>query len=236
MADVQMACPLTRLVPRARSHSVQDTSSNRASPNPPPETFPPLPTSTLATTTADMAVSQEKISVHSLAGMLKSKHPWKLLNSHLATFPSNPKYIQLTPPSRPQKHLRRRHPRLPQLPLLQAIPHLNRHPPGTWLLGLLNLRRNLLLGLQARLRQHKILHRGRSRHLHTTKRRPHILDLGRRERHHLYRHQFRWRQDPDSVENGETCTNLQFDGYGMEEGREGREGREHQEAFYAVVR
>merc|ERR1712098_331105 len=56
---------------------------------------------------------------------------------------------------RPQKHLRRRHPRLPQLPLLQAIPHLNRHPPGTWLLGLLNLRRNLLLGLQARLRQHK---------------------------------------------------------------------------------
>merc|ERR1712230_59735 len=79
---------------------------------------------------------------------------------------------------RPQKHLRRRHPRLPQLPLLQAIPHLNRHPPGTWLLGLLNLRRNLLLGLQARLRQHKILHRGRSRHLHTTKRRPHILDWG----------------------------------------------------------
>jgi len=37
--------------------------------NPPPETFPPLPTSTLATTTADMAVSQEKISVHSLADL-----------------------------------------------------------------------------------------------------------------------------------------------------------------------
>merc|ERR1711977_491928 len=33
------------------------------------ETFPPLPTSTMGTTTADMAVSQKKISVHSLADL-----------------------------------------------------------------------------------------------------------------------------------------------------------------------
>merc|ERR1711939_65250 len=167
------------------------------------ETFPPLPTSTLATTTADMAVSQEKISVHSLADLKNTSDD------------AIPAYLNSL--SFKQSHT------LTDTRLALGY--------SAFLICAATL-----LGLQARLRQHKILHRGRSRHLHTTKRRPHILDLGRRERHHLYRHQFRWRQDPDSVENGETCTNLQFDGYGMEEGREGREGREHQEAFYAVVR
>ena len=78
---------------------------------------------------------------------------------------------------RPQKHLRRCHPSLPQLSQIQTIPHSHRYPSSSRLHCFYNLRRNLLLGLQARLRQYKILHGNRSSNLYHPQRSPYLLDL-----------------------------------------------------------
>lgn len=130
-------------------------------------------------------ISQTKSTQTLLQICLKSKLELLITNTSILT------------PSRPQKYLRRRHPRLPQLPLLQTIPHPYRHTPSSRLLCLRNLRRNFLLGLQAWVRIHKAVHRNRSCHLHTPKRFPDLLDLGRRERNRLHRHQCHRRQNPD---------------------------------------
>lgn len=118
----------------------------------------------------DMADPNTKITVHSLSGTLftipipTSPKPLHHHNSPIQLSPPQAppvKTTQLTPSRRPQKHLRRRNPQLPELPLLQAIAHPRRRAPRARLLRLRHLRRLLLLGLQARLRGYEVLLRGR---------------------------------------------------------------------------
>jgi hypothetical protein len=104
---VEVALALARLAPRA----VQDTFPQ---PSPRDLKLNFHLTLFLCTTTANMAVSTEKISVHSMAGKLDS------LYQPNSRFPNS----KLTLHSRrSKKHLRRRHPSLPQLPQIHPIPH-----------------------------------------------------------------------------------------------------------------
>jgi hypothetical protein len=97
--DVGEASALARLDPRA----VQDTF-----PQPSPRDLKLHLTLFLPhATTANMAVSTEKISVHSMAG--KFSHPPTPIPTPL--FPQKPETDCIL--HRPKKHLRRRHPRVP---------------------------------------------------------------------------------------------------------------------------
>lgn len=105
-----------------------------------------------------------------------------------------PPHPNLTPPpqSRPKKHNRRRHPQLPQLPLLPPIPHPLRRPPHPRLPRPPHRRRLLRLGLQARLRSDETPDRRGRRPLRRAQHRSHRVDLPRRARRRLRRNLPRW--------------------------------------------
>lgn len=137
-------------------------------PPPTPQLHPQPPILTMS--------QQEKISVYNLAGKPPPPHPL-------------PPHPNLTPPpqSRPKKHNRRRHPQLPQLPLLPPIPHPLRRSPHPRLPRPPHRRRLLRLGLQARLRSDETPDRRGRRPLRRAQHRSHRVDLPRRARRRLRR-------------------------------------------------
>lgn len=163
-----------------RSHSTPPTGHSPPKKHHHQENHPP-PTPQLHPQPPILTMSQqEKISVYNLAGK-PPPHPL-------------PPHPNLTPPpqSRPKKHNRRRHPQLPQLPLLPPIPHPLRRPPHPRLPRPPHRRRLLRLGLQARLRSDETPDRRGRRPLRRAQHRSHRVDLPRRARRRLRRNLPRW--------------------------------------------
>lgn len=90
--------------------------------------------------------------------------------------------MKLTRP-RPQEHLRRCSPQLPQLAQIQTIPLPNRRPTSSRLWCLCHRSRLLRVGLQIRLRQHQVLHCRRRRHIRLAQWLSYLLDVKCRKGH-----------------------------------------------------
>ena len=122
--------------------------------------------------------SQERITVHNLAG--KSEERQKNTTRKKANTPP-------LPPNRPQEHLRRRHPQLPEQPRIPTGPPASGHAAGAGVRGLRAGSGLLPVGPTAGVRAHEARHGGRRPGLRPAQRRPVLLDRLRRARRRLRR-------------------------------------------------
>lgn len=91
-------------------------------------------------------------------------------------------------PRRPEEHLGRCAPQLPQQPRAEAVAHPDRRAARPGVLGLFCGGGLLPLGLQARLREHKVLHGRRRRRLLAAQHGPHAVDMAQGEGHRICGH------------------------------------------------